>query len=178
VYKTRSFYPVRCVGFSISASQHTDRIHARALSRRRSYTPSTPTARHHFDHLDHTHSLTLNTNIHTPSTHTSTQTNGHSKNRQTQKMQSHFLSLFLLCIFAALSLAAPLARRSGAGQATYYAPGLGACGQYNTASDLIGAVAVGLGKGVCGSKVQITRPTTGQTVEITITDLCQGCVRT
>jgi hypothetical protein len=92
-------------------------------------------------------------------------------------MQSHILSLFLLCVFTALSLAAPLVRRGGIGQATYYAPGLGACGITNTAADMIAAVAVGRGKSECGKKVELKRPLTGETVSVTITDLCEACVR-
>lgn len=68
------------------------------------------------------------------------------------------------------------------GQATYYTPGLGACGVTNTASDFIAALNVDQfnsfgsmsnGNPVCGKKATITR--NGKSVTVTITDKCPGC---
>ncbi|KAI5814782.1 expansin family protein [Pyronema omphalodes] len=67
----------------------------------------------------------------------------------------------------------PKPAAASTGEATYYTPGLGACGGVNSPTDLIAAVAVGRGKGECGKKVKITRGS--KSVEVTIADLCEGC---
>lgn len=68
------------------------------------------------------------------------------------------------------------------GDATYYAPGLGACGWTNTESDFIAALNVDQfngfgsmsnGNPVCGKKATIQYQ--GKTVTVTITDKCPGC---
>ena len=72
---------------------------------------------------------------------------------------------------------------SFSGQATYYAPGLGACGQYSTSSDLICALSHGLfdseatanpnNNPFCGRQLKITYQ--GQSVVVTAVDRCEGC---
>ncbi|PWN46614.1 barwin-like endoglucanase [Violaceomyces palustris] len=69
------------------------------------------------------------------------------------------------------------------GQATYFAPGLGACGWTNSASDYIVAVSHSLfdsfGTGnpnnnpICGHKIRATYQ--GKSVEVEVTDRCEGC---
>lgn len=89
-------------------------------------------------------------------------------------MHSRLFTLFLVCVLATMTFAAPWGQPNrGNGQATYYSPGLGACGYYNSPSDLIAAVAVGRGKGECGKQVVVSRGS--KSVTVTITDLCQAC---
>ncbi|CAL8579927.1 hypothetical protein XPA_005658 [Xanthoria parietina] len=70
------------------------------------------------------------------------------------------------------------------GDLTYYAPGLGACGRYNTASDKICAIshitydAYANGPNpntnpLCGKQIRATR--NGKSVEVTVVDRCEGC---
>lgn len=69
------------------------------------------------------------------------------------------------------------------GQATYYAPGLGACGWTNSASDYIVAISHSLfdsfGTGnpnnnpACGHKIQATYQ--GKTITVSVADRCEGC---
>ncbi|KAI5776860.1 RlpA-like double-psi beta-barrel-protein domain-containing protein-containing protein [Geopyxis carbonaria] len=66
-----------------------------------------------------------------------------------------------------------LVKRGFRGQATYYTPGLGACGKYHNSGQHVAAVAVGRGKGECGRRVKIQRG--GRSCIVTIVDLCQGC---
>jgi len=86
-------------------------------------------------------------------------------------------TLFTLLSLAAFSAAAPLAKRqvgeSLTGQATFYAPGLGSCGQTNTEADLIAATA--FGKAVCGDTAVVTRG--GKSVTVTLVDTCPSCAQ-
>ncbi|EST05791.1 RlpA-like double-psi beta-barrel domain protein [Kalmanozyma brasiliensis GHG001] len=69
------------------------------------------------------------------------------------------------------------------GQATYYAPGLGACGKYNGDSDYIVAISHSLfdsfGTGnpnnnpACGHKIAATYG--GKTITVSVADRCEGC---
>jgi hypothetical protein len=70
------------------------------------------------------------------------------------------------------------------GQATYYTPGLGACGDTSSDSDLIAALnkdqfysggnsGVSNGNSNCGRKAKVTRG--GKHVTVTIVDSCPGC---
>ncbi|GAC72381.1 hypothetical protein PANT_7c00074 [Moesziomyces antarcticus T-34] len=69
------------------------------------------------------------------------------------------------------------------GQATYYAPGLGACGWTNTESDYIVAVSHSLfdsfGTGnpnknpICGHKIKATYQ--GKSITVSVSDRCEGC---
>lgn len=86
----------------------------------------------------------------------------------------------LLATISALLLttAAPLQKRSYSGRATYYAVGLGSCGQNNVASDYIVALnSAQYGSGYpgpqCGKQIWISYG--GQTTTATIMDECPGC---
>ncbi len=85
-------------------------------------------------------------------------------------------TLFTLLSLAAFSAAAPLAKRQVGqtltGQATFFTPGLGSCGQTNTAADLIAATA--FGKTVCGDTAVVTRG--DKSVTVTLVDTCPTCV--
>lgn len=68
------------------------------------------------------------------------------------------------------------------GQATYYTPGLGACGKTSGDSDKIAALnkdqfydgdSKSNGNGNCGRKAKVTRG--GKSVTVTIVDSCPGC---
>ncbi|KAK7685814.1 hypothetical protein QCA50_011160 [Cerrena zonata] len=74
---------------------------------------------------------------------------------------------------------------TGTGQATFYAPGLGACGHVNTDQDFIvavsrelfdtfpGATANPNANPVCNQP--LTANFEGQTVTVTVVDRCEGC---
>ncbi|KAI0537324.1 RlpA-like double-psi beta-barrel-protein domain-containing protein-containing protein [Xylaria digitata] len=80
---------------------------------------------------------------------------------------------------------APLESRQGmSGDLTYYAPGLGACGIYNSESDAIAAVSWQLFdqytpngnpnlNSLCGRQIQINLG--GKSAVVTVEDRCQGC---
>ncbi|KAI4087262.1 MAG: hypothetical protein LQ339_008935 [Xanthoria mediterranea] len=70
------------------------------------------------------------------------------------------------------------------GDLTYYAPGLGACGRYNTANDKICAIshitydAYANGPNpntnpLCGKQIRASR--NGKSVVVTVVDRCEGC---
>ncbi|KAF9782396.1 RlpA-like double-psi beta-barrel-protein domain-containing protein-containing protein [Thelephora terrestris] len=63
------------------------------------------------------------------------------------------------------------------GQATWFAPGLGACGGYNTGSDLIVAMSAAdwNGGSNCNRQLLITDTKTGKTSPATVVDMCPGC---
>ncbi|KAF8247767.1 hypothetical protein K440DRAFT_584304 [Wilcoxina mikolae CBS 423.85] len=86
-------------------------------------------------------------------------------------MQLLHLFLSVLPLITATPL--PIGKTSGRGEATYYTPGLGACGNVHGPTDLIAAVAISRGKGECGKKIRVTRD--GKSVDVVIQDLCQGC---
>ncbi|KAJ4468496.1 barwin-like endoglucanase [Lentinula lateritia] len=94
-----------------------------------------------------------------------------------------------LALVAVPSNASPinstLIARSNTGDGTFYAPGMGACGITNSASDLIAAMAEATfdsypgatgnpnNNPICNKKVQATYQ--GKSVTVTITDRCAGC---
>ncbi|KAI5858011.1 riboflavine-aldehyde-forming enzyme, partial [Tricharina praecox] len=61
----------------------------------------------------------------------------------------------------------------GSGEATFYEPGLGACGRVNGPNDMIAAVAIGRGKGECGNRIRVSCG--GKQIEVEIVDLCASC---
>ncbi|THU85069.1 hypothetical protein K435DRAFT_869674 [Dendrothele bispora CBS 962.96] len=80
--------------------------------------------------------------------------------------------------------AAPLVRRN-TGDATFYTPGLGACGINNTPADMIAAVSASVfdtfpGAGpnpntnpICGRRINVSFG--GKTIQVAVTDRCPGC---
>lgn len=99
---------------------------------------------------------------------------------QTQSVIQTSSSLSTTLLVAAESLS------SGAfsGDGTYYAPGMGACGEVNTESDYIVAVSKDLfdqytpngnpnKNTLCGKKIQAYYE--GKSVEVTVVDRCEGC---
>ncbi|KAI0888601.1 RlpA-like double-psi beta-barrel-protein domain-containing protein-containing protein [Annulohypoxylon maeteangense] len=62
------------------------------------------------------------------------------------------------------------------GEMTWYQPGLGACGQTNTASDAVVAMSSPDQDGHCGQTVSISYG--GKTVTATVVDKCPGCSAT
>jgi len=90
-------------------------------------------------------------------------------------------SILLLCIIVTLlfngSAAVPLQKRLS-GVATFYAVGLGACGQTNTPDQLIAAAGASrfdseTASVICGQKATITGPK--GSVTVTILDRCVAC---
>jgi len=60
------------------------------------------------------------------------------------------------------------------GQATFFEPGVGACGGTNTAEDLIAAVSSNVfTTNVCGSSITVNFQ--GKSVTVQATDKCPGC---
>ncbi|KIY74184.1 carbohydrate-binding module family 5 protein [Cylindrobasidium torrendii FP15055 ss-10] len=105
-------------------------------------------------------------------------------------MFANLLSLLVLGFFAFQpAFTAPtstaLVPRAFTGEATYYDPGLGACGIVNTSSDLIVAVSLtyfnkypGAGTNpnlnpICGKKIRVTYE--GRTVDVAVEDNCPTC---
>ncbi|CAO1619002.1 unnamed protein product [Sympodiomycopsis kandeliae] len=68
-------------------------------------------------------------------------------------------------------------QKRASGQATFYDAGLGACGDTNSASDMIVAVTPSMygGGSNCGKQISITNQKTGTTQQATIKDLCPTC---
>ncbi|MFK3984422.1 RlpA-like double-psi beta-barrel domain-containing protein [Micromonospora sp. NPDC050397] len=61
-----------------------------------------------------------------------------------------------------------------AGRATWYNPGLGACGHYNDGGDLVVALPSHVFRSqLCGARVDISSG--GRTVQVTIADECPPC---
>ncbi|KAI0470609.1 RlpA-like double-psi beta-barrel-protein domain-containing protein-containing protein [Xylariaceae sp. FL0804] len=77
----------------------------------------------------------------------------------------------------ALAVPAPFTNtsRSGAhsGDLTYYEPGLGACGETNSASDHVVALSQSDYPGGCGKTITIYKG--GKTATATVVDKCMGC---
>ncbi|KAI1754321.1 RlpA-like double-psi beta-barrel-protein domain-containing protein-containing protein [Xylaria castorea] len=84
----------------------------------------------------------------------------------------------------ATSPAAVVASRDMSGDLTYYAPGLGACGVYNSEDDAVVALSWQLFDGytpngnpnlntLCGRQIQISLG--GNSAVVTVRDRCQGC---
>ncbi|KAF8070779.1 RlpA-like double-psi beta-barrel-protein domain-containing protein-containing protein [Lyophyllum atratum] len=88
------------------------------------------------------------------------------------------LAACLAALFSAVAIAAPTAdieKRSFLGKATYFAVGLGSCGQTNVDSDYIVALNPERYEGGshCGKKVRIT--VSGKSATATVRDTCPGC---
>jgi hypothetical protein len=83
----------------------------------------------------------------------------------------------LLLALPALALAAPttLNPRSSTGSMTWYTPGLGACGQTNSESELVCAMSASLydAQSPCGKSIKISGPAGSVTVKVV--DRCVGC---
>ncbi|KAF3061591.1 Papain inhibitor [Daldinia childiae] len=73
-------------------------------------------------------------------------------------------------VLALGALVAPSVAFSG--DMTYYAPGLGACGNYNTESEAVVAMSPSQ-DGNCGRTININY--NGKTVSATVVDKCPGC---
>ncbi|KAF5380417.1 hypothetical protein D9615_004720 [Tricholomella constricta] len=93
-----------------------------------------------------------------------------------------FYTLFttLAAFFFALTLAAPtseLRTRDFGGKATYFAVGLGSCGQQNVDSDYIVALnpSTYAGGAHCGKQLRITGKASGASATATVRDKCPGC---
>ncbi|GLB37776.1 putative non-catalytic module family expn protein [Lyophyllum shimeji] len=85
---------------------------------------------------------------------------------------------WLAAFFSAVAVAAPAVEKRGLlGKATYYAVGLGSCGQTNTDSEYVVALnpVTYAGGSHCGKQVKITDKTTGTTATATVRDTCPGC---
>jgi hypothetical protein len=88
------------------------------------------------------------------------------------------LTNILLSLFSLISLVSAYY-----GDMTYYAPGLGSCGQYNGPGDPIVALSVSMMQNganpnsnpKCGTTISITSPATGQTLRATVVDTCYAC---
>ncbi|KAH7020914.1 expansin-like protein [Microdochium trichocladiopsis] len=85
---------------------------------------------------------------------------------------------FTQTVLAAATLASAATAYSG--QATWYEPGLGACGRTNNRNDLIAAIAPSFFThpnpnldSICGRKAKVTRGS--KTVVVTIVDKCMSC---
>ena len=82
----------------------------------------------------------------------------------------------LVALSAAVPLdSVPLSKRYD-GRITFYTPGLGACGQTNSASDFVAALASPAfdNPSHCGQSVVVT--VGGKSVTVTVVDKCPGCV--
>ncbi|KAI0407705.1 RlpA-like double-psi beta-barrel-protein domain-containing protein-containing protein [Xylaria palmicola] len=92
------------------------------------------------------------------------------------------LARFLLALGAASSvIATPLYNNNSvagrseifSGDMTYYEPGLGACGETNSDSELVVALAPAQAEGNCGKYITISKD--GKTIDAKIVDKCMGC---
>ncbi|CAE6470844.1 unnamed protein product [Rhizoctonia solani] len=63
------------------------------------------------------------------------------------------------------------------GRVTWYKPGLGNCGGYNKATDMIVALPMSVYSGgkYCGKTVKITNTSNGKTCTAKVVDSCPGC---
>ncbi|WVO12573.1 hypothetical protein L204_100177 [Cryptococcus depauperatus] len=96
-----------------------------------------------------------------------------------------FTKLAIALFAASAVIAAPTSsKRDGqfSGKATYYAVGLGACGNTNSDSEMVvalnadqyGSIASGLSS-ACGKTVTITNTQNGNQATATVVDKCPGC---
>ncbi|KAI1432099.1 RlpA-like double-psi beta-barrel-protein domain-containing protein-containing protein [Xylaria sp. CBS 124048] len=71
--------------------------------------------------------------------------------------------------------ALPYTKQSGSftGDMTYYEPGLGACGQTNSASQNVVALSPAQYSGSCGKTITITK--NGRSAQAKVVDLCPSC---
>ncbi|KIM81737.1 hypothetical protein PILCRDRAFT_8420 [Piloderma croceum F 1598] len=88
-------------------------------------------------------------------------------------------------VIALLASTFTLVKGQNYGDVTYYTPGLGACGRYNTATDYIVAVAAqtfdnypGHGTNpntnpICNQSIQVNYQ--GKSVTVAVADRCGGC---
>lgn len=86
--------------------------------------------------------------------------------------------LAAIIIAVPLALAAPWNPKAithTAGEVTYFAPGLGACGQTHGESAFITAISASLfdSEDFCGKAIKVTGP--AGTVTVTVVDRCGGC---
>lgn len=80
----------------------------------------------------------------------------------------------LACSAVALMTTAPA--YAGTGLATYYSPGLGACGMTDTGADEVVALsAAQFNQSYCGKTIKITNALNGTSVTAKIVDQCAGC---
>ncbi|EJF58907.1 barwin-like endoglucanase [Dichomitus squalens] len=96
-----------------------------------------------------------------------------------------FTAVVLAALSAATAGFAQSLSMSG-GDATFYTPGLGSCGFFNTEADFIvavdiatiqsfpGATANPNANPMCGRQMVVTGPD-GKTVTVTVADTCPGC---
>ncbi|EFP93821.1 uncharacterized protein PGTG_19856 [Puccinia graminis f. sp. tritici CRL 75-36-700-3] len=98
-------------------------------------------------------------------------------------MISMIFNFFVVLLSVTSSLGAPLSpnrnhlERRFSGQATWFNPALGACGETNSESDMIVAMnqAQYAGGSPCQKTVSIKNEATGKTVSAKVTDECPGC---
>ncbi|PCH42845.1 hypothetical protein WOLCODRAFT_74117 [Wolfiporia cocos MD-104 SS10] len=86
----------------------------------------------------------------------------------------------VLCTLAASVVATPMlapVKREYVGEATWFYPGEGACGVYNTSDQPVLAVSVDIWNGgeYCFQWVELTNPDTGITQYGQVVDECEGC---
>ncbi|KAF8470353.1 RlpA-like double-psi beta-barrel-protein domain-containing protein-containing protein [Gautieria morchelliformis] len=93
-----------------------------------------------------------------------------------------YVILVLLALFSTLAYAAPVFQPHS-GDATFFRPAVGACGDTNTVSDLVVAVSFEFfhsfgpqtnGNPICDRRIQATAPG-GKTVTVTVKDKCAAC---
>ncbi|KAF5365270.1 hypothetical protein D9758_005359 [Tetrapyrgos nigripes] len=78
----------------------------------------------------------------------------------------------LTAVFAVLPMFA--LAQSGTGDATFFSPGLGACGVTNSNSDPIVAISSQIfNNGLCGRQMNVNFQ--GRSVTVTVVDSCPGC---
>ncbi|KAG1441347.1 hypothetical protein G6F56_011527 [Rhizopus delemar] len=70
------------------------------------------------------------------------------------------------------------------GEATFFTPDQGACGKWNDNYDMIVAVGGDIygsfskKSSVCGKKIKVTNKANKKSVQVTVTDACEGCAKT
>jgi len=97
-------------------------------------------------------------------------------------MMSFIVKSSVIVLF---SMVAFVSASTGTGDATFFTPGLGACGHFNTPDDMIVAVATATFAGfpgaganpnanpICGKKLVANAG--GKSVAVTVVDECAGC---
>ncbi|KAF8528572.1 RlpA-like double-psi beta-barrel-protein domain-containing protein-containing protein [Gautieria morchelliformis] len=95
-----------------------------------------------------------------------------------------FIIIVAFAFFATLAYSAPVVQPHS-GDATFFRPAVGACGDTNTVADLVVAVSFDFfhsfgpqtnGNPICGRQIQATAPG-GKTVTVTIKDKCAACAQ-
>jgi len=101
----------------------------------------------------------------------------------------NFSTAFVILVSVIVALGSPLPASNGTetldrrithtGRGTWYYPGLGNCGEWNTNSDLIVAIGKALydrnGGGNCNQYMEITDTANGKTAYGKTVDSCQSC---